>query len=69
LLPGFFSDSPARTMEWPIASVHAIMSPPNVNSCGSCAAAITRTPSWTSSVDGWVLGSVPAGRRERTTTS
>ena len=44
-VPCFFSDSPARIMEWPIASVQAIMSLPKVNSCGSCAAAITRTPS------------------------
>ena len=53
--------SPARTIEWPIASVHAIMSVPKSNSCGSCAAATTRTPSAISSVDGWVLGSVPPG--------
>ncbi len=46
-----------------MASVHAIMSVPKLNSCGSCAAAITRTLSWTSSDDGWLLGSVPMGRR------
>src|ERR1700726_2462280 len=40
-----------------------------VNSCGSCAAAITRTPSLISSHDGCVPGSVPEGRRDRTTTS
>ena len=59
----FFSASPARIMAWPIASVQAIMSVPKPNSCGSCAAAITRTPSLTSSADGWVLGTVPVGRR------
>ena len=55
------SASPARVIEWPIASVHAIMSVPKSNSCGSCAAATTRTPSLTSSVDGCVLGSVSGG--------
>ncbi len=45
------------------------MSEPKSNSCGSCAAATTRTPSAISSVDGWVLGSVPVGRRLSTTTS
>ena len=67
--------SPARVIECPIASVHAIMSVPKPNSCGSWAAATTRTPSLTSSVDGWVLGSVStdaaehddlvSGRRQR----
>src|SRR3954453_9578504 len=52
-----------------MASVHAIMSAPKSNSCGSCAAATTRTPSAISSVDGWLLGSVPLGRRLSTTTS
>ena len=60
---------PARTIECPMASVHAIMSAPKSNSCGSCAAATTRTSSAISSVDGWVLGSVPLGRRLSTTTS
>ena len=63
------SASPARTIACPIASVQAIMSVPKSNSCGSCAAATTRTPSVISSVDGWVLGSVPLGRRLSTTTS
>src|SRR6478735_2585789 len=63
------SVSPERTMACPMAIVQAIMSVPKVNSCGSWAAAMTRTPSVTSSVDGWVLGSVPVGRRESTTTS
>src|SRR6185503_5430072 len=45
------------------------MSVPNSNSCGSCAAATTRTPWANSSVDGCVFGSVPVGRRLRTTTS
>ena len=67
--PRVFSASPARIMEWPMANVHAIMSEPNSNSCGSWAAATTRTPSLISSVDGWVLGSVPDGRRLSTTTS
>ena len=48
-----------------MASVQAIMSVPKSNSCGSCAAAMTRTPSLTSSVVGWVLGSVPVGRRRQ----
>jgi hypothetical protein len=64
-----FSARPVRTIACPIASVHAIMSVPKSNSCGSCAAATTRTPSLTSSDDGWVLGSVPAGRLLSTTTS
>ncbi|CNL72098.1 Uncharacterised protein [Mycobacterium tuberculosis] len=68
-MPSFFKRSPARIMAWPIARVQAIMSLPNVNSCGSCAAAITRTPSVTSSEDGCVLGSVPDGHRDNTTTS
>ena len=63
------SARPARTIEWPMASVQAIMSVPKSNSCGSCAAATTRTPSAISSVDGCVLGSVPEGRRLSTTTS
>ncbi len=45
------------------------MSVPKLNSCGSCAAAMTRTPSLTSSVVGWLRGSVPVGRRDNTTTS
>ena len=45
------------------------MSEPKSNSCGSCAAATTRTPSATSSVDGCVLGSVFDSRRLSTTTS
>ena len=61
--------NPARTIEWPMASVQAIMSVPKSNSCGSCAAATTRTSSVISSVDGCVLGSVPLGRRLSTTTS
>lgn len=64
-----FGGSPARIMAWPIANVQAIMSVPKVNSCGSCAAAITRTPSLIWSVDGWVRESVPVGRRDSTTTS
>jgi hypothetical protein len=52
-----------------MASVQAIMSLPKENSCGSCAAATTRTCSVISSEDGWVLGSVPVGRRDNTTTS
>ena len=49
-LPGVFMASPARVIECPIASVQAIMSVPKSNSCGSWAAATTRTPSLTSSV-------------------
>jgi len=39
------------------------MSVPKVNSCGSSATAITRTPSATSSVVGWVCASVAVGLR------
>src|SRR5947209_16401139 len=45
------------------------MSVPKLNSCGSCAAATTRTLSLISSDEGCVLGSVPVGRRDNTTTS
>jgi hypothetical protein len=53
--------SPARIIAWPMASVQAIMSVPKSNSCGSWAAAITRTPSWIPSLVGWLAGSVPNG--------
>lgn len=68
-LPGVFNAKPARVIEWPMASVQAIMSEPKSNSCGSWAAATTRTPSSTPSVDGCVLGSVFEGRRLSTTIS
>ena len=67
--PSVCNRNPARVMACPMASVHAIMSGPKSNSCGSWAAAMTRTPSTVSSVVGWVLGSVPAGLRASTTTS
>ena len=55
------SFNPVRVMACPIARVQAIMSGPNSNSCGSCAAARTRTPSRFSSAVGWLTASVLEG--------
>lgn len=53
--------SPARTMAWPSASVHAIMSSVNTRCAGSSATAITRTPSTRASLKGCVPASLPVG--------
>ena len=63
--PGLPSAIPARTIAWPIASVHASMSSPNRNTGGSSATATTSTPSAKWLCVGCVDASVPEGRRRQ----